>query len=246
MAVRYRVLALDLDGTTLNAQGRVSRKTRYWLRKAAEAGVTLICATGRGYPRAKEIWETAFPGSPAVLANGAEIWLNPETLLERYYMEREDVLRLHRLAEETGGSFWAYNTTGMVRGHQLKGEDLGDGWYKCGIYHADRATVEELWRIVGSWENVSVTTSHPLMLEVAAKGISKRSGVERLCRELGVPMKEVMAVGDSLNDVELLQGVGLGVAMGNAGSEVKKAADRVTRSHRANGVAWAIRKYLLY
>ena len=244
MAVRYRVLALDLDGTTLNAQGRVSRKTRYWLRKPLKQGNTDL-RDGAGYPRAKEIWETAFPALRCPGQRGRDL-AQPRDTAGTLLHGAEDVLRLHRLAEETGGSFWAYNTTGMVRGHQLKGEDLGDGWYKCGIYHADRATVEELWRIVGSWENVSVTTSHPLMLEVAAKGISKRSGVERLCRELGVPMKEVMAVGDSLNDVELLQGVGLGVAMGNAGSEVKKAADRVTRSHRANGVAWAIRKYLLY
>jgi HAD superfamily hydrolase (TIGR01484 family) len=245
LAARYRLLALDLDGTTLNSHGRASRKTRYWIRKALEAGVVVVCATGRGRPKAQDLWDSVFSGSPAIFANGGEIWLDPATLLERRYMETDCVRRVYELAAEVGGAFWGYNDEGLVHGHELNLDQLEGGWYKCVVFHPDPTTTEAVRELVAAWAGVSVTSSHPRIAEIGARGVSKRAAVERLCREFSISMEDVMAVGDSQNDIDLLQAAGLGVAMGNALPEVKAAADRVTKSNRANGVAWAIRKFLL-
>ena len=76
-------------------------------------------------------------------------------------------------------------------------------------------------------------------------GINKAKGLKTVCEKLHITMDDVMAVGDSLNDISMIKEAGFGVAMGNAQDIVKKAADAVTSSNEENGVAQAIRKYAL-
>lgn len=204
-----------------------------------------MCATGRGLPNTKAIWSEVFPNSPAVLANGAEVWLDCNTLLERFYMPTDAVLKLYELAQAAGGSYWAYSTNGLVQNIDLQTHDPGEGWYKFGIFHPDRNTITQLWNIAAALDGVLVTSSHPSNIEVSAEGVSKRSGLERLCTELGIQLSEVMAIGDSHNDLDMLRAVGLGVAMGNGSDEVKEAADEITKTNAEDGVALAIQKYLL-
>lgn len=83
-------------------------------------------------------------------------------------------------------------------------------------------------------------------IEIAPKTISKASALALLLeRKFGIGMDEVMAFGDNYNDMEMLQAVGLGVAMGNAREEVKSIADRVTLSNKEDGVALMIEELLL-
>ena len=83
------------------------------------------------------------------------------------------------------------------------------------------------------------------MCEVAPGGVTKWSAVRRLAHDWGVSDAEICAVGDDVNDVPMIRGAGLGVAMGNALPEVKEAADRVAPSHDADGlvhvVEWLLR-----
>ena len=69
--------------------------------------------------------------------------------------------------------------------------------------------------------------------------------MEILLREAGIPREHSVALGDSLNDMEMLAYAGLSVAMGNALDEVKGAVDRVTAPVLENGVAKAVRQYVL-
>lgn len=82
-------------------------------------------------------------------------------------------------------------------------------------------------------------------LEFTAQGVSKATGLQFLTGYLGLSMEQVMAIGDSGNDAEMLRAAGLGVAMGNACPEVRLLADAVTADNESDGVAKAIRKYLL-
>lgn len=81
--------------------------------------------------------------------------------------------------------------------------------------------------------------------DVNAYGVSKRTALETLCRELHIPSTEVAAVGDYDNDIDMLSWAGLGVAMGNAGPHIKQLAKVVTSSNEEDGVARVIQKYLL-
>lgn len=90
-----------------------------------------------------------------------------------------------------------------------------------------------------------MTNSHPCNIELNPKGVSKASGLKEVCRRLGIDMSEVVAVGDSLNDLAMIREAGLGVAMGNAQEEVKKAADWTTVTNEEDGVAEVIFKKVL-
>ena len=82
-------------------------------------------------------------------------------------------------------------------------------------------------------------------MELNAPGISKGRGLMALAERLGLALDEVMAVGDSGNDLTMLEAAGLGVAMGNATEEIKQAADVITADNNHDGVAEAIEKYVL-
>jgi hydroxymethylpyrimidine pyrophosphatase-like HAD family hydrolase len=204
-----------------------------------------MCATGRARHTTEAFWSELCPDSPPVLANGAEVWLNPHTLLERRYMDTEQVLKLYGLAQELGLSYWAHSASGMIRDGDVLNHEPGEGWFKFGLYHPDHTLIAEAWKMLARWDGITVTSSHPSNVEISAQGVSKKSGVERVCTELKISMAEVMAIGDSHNDLELIQAAGLGVAVENASPEVKTAADAITKSNAADGVAYAIQKYLL-
>ena len=88
-------------------------------------------------------------------------------------------------------------------------------------------------------------TEHAWGVEIYVSGISKRTGLETLSARLEVDREEIMAIGDHINDIEMLEWAGWGVAMGNAQPEVKLVADWVTTSLAEDGVAAAIERYVL-
>ncbi len=97
-------------------------------------------------------------------------------------------------------------------------------------------------------ENVSIVqsgTEHAWGVEIYVSGISKRMGLEILAARLEVNQEEIMAIGDHINDVEMLEWAGWGVAMGNALPEVKAVSDWITESISEDGVAVAIDRYVL-
>ncbi|MEF3307150.1 Cof-type HAD-IIB family hydrolase [Paenibacillus sp. GYB003] len=240
----YRLLALDLDGTTLTGDNSVSKQTRHWIRYAADNGVTVIFATGRGTQTAKSFWEELRLDSPMVLVNGAEVWKSPGELLERHVLGHDDVRRLHKLAADAGAWFWGYSTESLTSKRNWTEEMFARDWMKFGIRHDDVAVIRRLRETVESWGTVEVTRSAPVNMEISPKGISKETGVRAVCGLLGIDIGDVMAIGDNLNDLRLIQASGLGVAMGNADDELKRAADKLTDTNDRDGVAKAIRRYL--
>ena len=74
------------------------------------------------------------------------------------------------------------------------------------------------------------------MCEIAPAGVSKWSGILRVAKSSGISRAEICAVGDDVNDLPMIVGAGLGVAMGNALDEVKQAADRIAPGHDSDGL----------
>ncbi|GEM_PF-4167994 len=92
---------------------------------------------------------------------------------------------------------------------------------------------------------LQITNSSLDNLEINPAGITKASGIEQVCKLLGITMEQVIAVGDSLNDIAAIEAVGLGVAMGNAQDAVKEAADVVVAGNNEDGIVQVIREYML-
>ena len=110
-----------------------------------------------------------------------------------------------------------------------------------GSYHSREEVLAYLKQVPG----ITLVDGGFANLEFTAAGVSKATGLDFLTRKLELSMAQVMAIGDSENDAEMLRAAGLGVAMGNAYPSVKALADAVTDDNESDGVAKAIRKYLL-
>ena len=87
--------------------------------------------------------------------------------------------------------------------------------------------------------------SMPRFLEIVNAKVNKGEALRFVAEHFGVKREEVMAIGDSNNDIAMVEYAGLGVAMGNATPRVKEAADVMTASNAQDGVAKAIREYIL-
>ncbi len=85
----------------------------------------------------------------------------------------------------------------------------------------------------------------PEMLEIVPAGWNKWEGMRALLAHAGMDAADVMAIGDGGNDLELVQGVGIGIAMGNAVPSVKAVAKMVVSSNDQGGVAEAIERFIL-
>ena len=92
---------------------------------------------------------------------------------------------------------------------------------------------------------LSITRTHTWLVEATAPGVDKGSGLRRLCQMLGVAPERVMAVGDSENDIPMLQAAGFAVAMGNATPALKAVADWIAPTLDEEGAAVALQRWVL-
>lgn len=103
----------------------------------------------------------------------------------------------------------------------------------------------EVLKELKEYKELEITNSSPINIEVNALGINKAAALAKVSEKLGFTMENVMAMGDSLNDIAMIEKAGVGVAMGNAQDIVKETADWVTDLNTENGVAKAIRHWVL-
>ncbi|HBG02875.1 MAG TPA: phosphoglycolate phosphatase, partial [Firmicutes bacterium] len=125
----------------------------------------------------------------------------------------------------------------------LDAEGSGDRM-KVGMHHDDIETISKLRDLVTASGEFEVSGSAPTNIEINPKGVSKAAGLAEAIALLGIAPSEVVAVGDSRNDLAMLKWAGLGIAMDNAEPIVKEAADDVTASNEEDGVAQVIRLVL--
>ncbi|TVY08526.1 Cof-type HAD-IIB family hydrolase [Paenibacillus cremeus] len=244
---KYKLVALDLDGTLLLEDKTISEENKAAIQEAQAAGVTVIFSTGRGIQNVRDYLEELGLRSPIVTVNGGEVWKEPGVLHQRHTLEVELIRRLHVLAVQYDTWFWAYSVGGIYnKEHWLDDSELdAKQWLKFGYFTEEAESLAAIRKELESWGVLEITNSHPFNLEVNPKGVTKASGVREVCEMLGLEMSQVIAMGDSLNDESMIREAGLGVAMGNAQEEVKAFADTVTVTNEEHGVARIIREYAL-
>ncbi|MGZ9585374.1 Cof-type HAD-IIB family hydrolase [Paenibacillus marinisediminis] len=242
---KYALLALDMDGTLLTDDHRISKETALAIHEARQAGITVILSTGRNYvdavPYAKEL---GLEG-PFVTVNGGEIWSNLNELHARFLLDRDKVRKMHELSEKYDCWFWAYSTKGLYNRTNWNADIDTEDWLKFGFTTEDDDIRGKILIELQALGGLELTNSSPHNIEINPLGINKASGVGVVCDMLGISMSSVVAVGDSLNDIAVIREAGLGVAMGNAQDEVKAAADAVVSSNNEDGIVEVIRRYML-
>lgn len=262
--LRYRLLALDLDGTLLTEQGELTAENETAVKAAQSAGLTVTLATGRllvdTLPYARRLGITA----PLILHHGALLMAPDGTTLEHRTITGTVAKELVKIARELNLSCQAYaagrlvveKVTTWTRIYLSYSEakpvivpDLA-AYAAGGISQFDfLGQPEELARAAERVRQrlgtaVRTTSSHPNLLEVLGAGVSKGRALEQLAEHLGISITATVAVGDGLNDLEMLQIAGLGVAMANAPEVVRAHARYITASNNENGVALLIAKLL--
>jgi HAD superfamily hydrolase (TIGR01484 family) len=243
-----RLLALDLDGTTLNHMGELSPRVGDAVR-ALPDDVEVVIATGRSIIATTPILDLlGLDRGHAICANGAiTLELDPAhdqgfTIVDKVTFDPRAVLEKMRVAlpdariavEELGVGF-------KVSKHFPDGELMGASrevdWDELVAHPVTRvtlrqpeATAEEFMELVerAGLHGVSYAVGWSAWLDINPEGVSKGSALELVRRHISVEPDHTIAVGDQRNDLEMLHWAAWGVAMGNAPEEVKAIADEVT------------------
>src|SRR5690625_673572 len=177
--------------------------------------------------------------------NGAEIWTVDYKLIERHIFTPGKVETLWHLGNQQNLHMWAVATDEIFR-HSTRPDDFNQHeWLKIGYGRLTDQMKTYLLNKLKHDQTIEVTNSSPSNLEINQIGVNKVHAVERLCQLSNISMQEVMAIGDSINDLKMLQEVGLSVAVANAQEEILDIAHIVTESNNDDGVAKAIENYAL-
>lgn len=235
---KFKLIALDLDGTLLNSKREISSQNLHWIQKAEEAGLIVAFATGRGRDSSKPYWDVVSPTAPMIMANGAEVWKNHDELLSRFELPPAAVSELIALAKDHAVHYW---TLGNCEEDPSSTED---GCLKVGMYHHDPEVIAQLRERVAAIGDFEISSSASDNVEVNRRGVTKAAGLAEVTALLGIKPREVVAIGDNINDLSMIEWAGYGVAMENAVEIVKDVADHVTGSNDEDGVAQLIQSIL--
>ncbi|MEQ7803952.1 phosphoglycolate phosphatase [Priestia megaterium] len=240
----FKLIALDMDGTLLNDQQEISEENRAAIAKAQQQGVHVVLSTGRSLLTCREYAQSLQLSSYLITVNGSEIWDESGQLVERKLIDASHIEKMWNLTQEHKLNFWAV-TTDKVWRDEFPEDIASQEWLKFGYDIPDDALREEVLKQIAGISDFEISNSSLTNLEINALGINKAKGIMTVCERLGISMDEVIAMGDSLNDMAMIEAAGCGIAMGNAQEAVKEAADWVTDTNVNNGVAKAISHWVL-
>ena len=260
---RPKLIALDMDGTMLDGESRLTERTKLALRAAQGAGVKVVVATGRMYPSAMIHINDVGIKSACIFYNGAlirdtatgatiyERYLGPELAAEilSFFHDRgwyvqmycDDKLVVMDDADERCKFY--ENICGQ------KAVALGEKFWSCGLDSAKMLGVsfdreifakmcDEVRREFGP--RIYQATSWNSFVEMVHPSVNKAEALRRVCEHYGVAREEALAIGDGGNDAEMIRWAGTGVAMGNARDSVKEAADVIAPPNTEDGAAQII------
>ncbi|MEG7283896.1 Cof-type HAD-IIB family hydrolase [Bacillus sp. 0909A] len=243
-SVDIKLIAIDMDGTLLNEEQLISDENRKAIREAEDKGVYVVISTGRTLMTCRELAESLELSSFLITANGSEIWDSNFHLVERKLLHTDHIKMMWDLRNKHNTNFWASTVNKVWRGEFP--ENITDHeWLKFGFDIEDDDIRNEVLAELRKNKELEITNSSPTNIEVNALGINKAAALAKVSEKLGFTMEHVMAMGDSLNDIAMIKEAGLGVAMGNAQDIVKETADWITDTNIEDGVAKAIRHWVL-
>lgn len=265
--LRYKAIALDLDGTLTNHNKEVTPFTRETLLKAQDDGAYIILASGRptyGIVPVAECLELEKRGGYILAYNGGKIinWKTKEEIyssflpndiipeLYNYTQKRQHALLGYlgkEIITETPDDQYVIEESRINKMNIRKVDNLLDHLephptklLMTGTPEQMIIAEKELKEIIGN--RMDVFRSAPFFIELVPKGIDKAQSLNRLLERLNLSPDDMIAFGDGYNDLSMLKLAGIGVAMANAAPEVRAEADYVTLSNEEDGVAAAIEK----
>lgn len=268
--MKYKLMAIDMDGTLLNSQNEVSKRTIEAINNAKEKGVNIVLSTGRLLSSALGYARRLHLDNYIIACNGAIIVDREENLIYSKPIELDKVEEIISLGTKYNIYNHFYDSNTLYSSHSLVKEIINyystrDNNIEYKILQDEKAIyklenlkpykflfidnnlnkLNQLHDELKSIPDISITKSWKNNLEVMAKDTSKGIGLAFLCNNLKILREEVIAIGDNENDLSMIKYAGLGVAMGNSVDVVKEEADYITLTNNNDGVAAVIEEFIL-
>jgi len=269
-----RLFAIDVDGTLLDGTHRLRTEVKEAVNRLAASGCRVVLATARGPQAVVEIVQQFDFAPSLICFSGGWIGELDSTSMQPANVRFDrrlatdfagsilneainqgvepnvftpDSWRVRKLTDEIAEEIRIVNLQPLVSEELLTGDiEPSKIMLISRLDIADKA-LPSIERAIQSLSPVALSTitySKRNYLEILPAGVNKAKAVAALSQFLGVDLSEVAAVGDGLNDLEMLSEAGFAIAMGNASDRLKAAADLVVRSNDEAGVAQAVEEIL--
>lgn len=273
MRNEYRLIALDMDGTLLNSRHEITPRAKRAIETILEQGKQVVFSTGRCIGE-METYLEAFPGMGYLICeSGACVYdLQKKKSLARIPISPRLVCKIISCIEDADimASFFMGNRSFMDAAYMSRLEEFGLGGLDevfdrsvvrvaalFDFYRENPLEVEKINLFFNNRKDRAATLTKmsrlPLSLASSLAGnleindlkADKGEGLRILCRHLGIPMEQVIAVGDNSNDIGLLKAAGLPVAVGNAIPGIRALAKVVVADCDHDGAAAVMEEYML-
>lgn len=262
----YKLVVLDVDDTIVTMEKSISAATIEAIKKAQSRGVQVTLASGRMHQAMLSTAKKLDIKLPLISCNGAMIRAEEQVLscdmldkniakeVIEFFENKNKVLQLYTkegvYSKEKCERTWMLEQGEGVPCNVIEPAVYNDFYQNDLLKLLIRLKKDEVSFYRENVEaafgsKVSAAVSHNVYFEITNKGVNKGKAVAWLAQKLGFERDEVVAIGDSHNDQKMLEWAGLGIAMGNASTEAKEAADKITLPIDQDGVAAALYEYVL-
>ena len=261
-----KLVAIDLDGTLLDNDRKISPRAKEAISEVRDKGVEVTLSTGRMFYSALPYAEELGLNLPLITYQGALVKVSGtgQVLYERHVdaglaqqvveMAKEEGLTLNFYVDDyvLVDKFNSQSDT-YARRFNARFREAGDLRQYSHVSPLKLLVIDEEEENLKEFEDkchrtfgnsLHITRSMPEYLEFLHPEANKALGVEAVAKHIGISSQQVMAIGDSYNDLEMLEYAGFAVVMGNARDVIKEKADYITRANDDNGVAEALEKLL--